>query len=50
MAIDDGWDLEWFNPAVLNPFRENAQMFEIVPDGSTKATVNVQRSGKGNLR
>ena len=50
MAIDDGWDLEWANPAVLKPFRENAQIFEIVPDGSTKATVNVQRSGKGNLR
>ncbi len=50
MAIDDGWDLEWFNPAVLNPFRENAQIFEIMPDGSRKATVNVQRSAKDNLR
>ena len=50
MAIDDGWDLEWANPAVLNPFRENAQIFEIVPDGSTKATVNVQRSTKNTPR
>ena len=50
MAIDDGWDLEWANPAVLKPFRENAQIFEIVPDGSTKATVNVQRSTKNTPR
>lgn len=50
MAIDDGWDLEWMNPAVLNPFRENAQIFEIVPDRSTKATVNVQRSTKNTPR
>jgi len=50
MAIDDGWDLEWANPAVLNPFRENAQIFEIVPDGSTKATVNVQHSTKNTPR
>ena len=50
MAIEDGWDLEWFNPTVLNPFRENAQIFEIMPDGSTKATVNVQCCAKGNPR
>jgi hypothetical protein len=48
MAIDGGWDLDWSNPAVLEPFRDQAQILQIAPDESIKVTINVQRSSKNN--
>jgi Carboxypeptidase regulatory-like domain len=46
MAIENGWDLEWTNPAVLKPFRERADVIEIVPGDGKNVAVNVQRRDK----
>ncbi len=46
MAIENGWDLEWTNPAVLKPFRERADVIEIVPGDAKNVAVNVQRRDK----
>jgi hypothetical protein len=48
MAIQDGWDLEWANPVVLQPFNAGAQVMQIAPDETKKMTVNVQRKPKNN--
>jgi hypothetical protein len=46
MAIENGWDLEWTNPAVLKPFRERADVIEIVSGDAKNVAVNVQRRDK----
>lgn len=38
LAIRNGWDLEWMNPAMLKPYLQNAE------------SIDVQRSGKYNLK
>lgn len=38
LAIRNGWDLEWMNPAVLKPYLQNAE------------SIDVQLSGKYNLK
>ena len=48
MALDDGWDLDWTDPAVLRPFRDQAQVVQIAPDDSMKVTINVQRRSKSS--
>jgi carboxypeptidase family protein len=48
MAIDGGWDLDWTDPAVLKPHRDQAQVVQIAPDDSIKVTINVQRPSKSN--
>jgi hypothetical protein len=48
MAIDGGWDLDWTDPAVRKPFRDQAQVVQIAPDDSIKVTINVQRPSKSN--
>src|SRR5258708_36514529 len=46
MAIENGWNLEWTNPAVLKPFRERGDVIEIVPGDAKNVAVNVQRRYK----
>ncbi len=50
IAIEDGWDLEWSNAAVLKPFRERAEAVEIAPRDAKNVTVKVQPHGKSNPR
>ena len=50
MAIENGWDLEWSNPAVLKPFREHAEAIEIAPGDAKNITVRVQPHSKNNPR
>src|SRR5258708_40269194 len=50
MAIENGWDLEWSNPAVLKPFREHAIAIEIAPGDAKNITVKVQPLSKSNPR
>jgi Carboxypeptidase regulatory-like domain len=50
MAIQDGWDLEWSNPVVLQPFHEAAELIQIAPDDAKKITANIQRITKNNSR
>ena len=50
MAIENGWDLQWSNPAELKPFREHAQAIEIAPGDAKNITVNVQHYSKSNPR
>jgi hypothetical protein len=42
MAIGDGWDCDWRNPAVLKPYRERAQLIPVSPDQAQKITLAVQ--------
>jgi Carboxypeptidase regulatory-like domain len=42
VAIEDGWDLEWTNAAVLKPYLQNAQPLQISPNDQLKVTVDVQ--------
>jgi len=48
MAIENGWSLEWSNPAVLKPFREHAEGIEIAPGDAKNVTVKVQPHSKSN--
>ena len=42
LAVENGWDLEWRNPAVIQPFLKNAERLQIAAGGSYKATLSVQ--------
>src|ERR1700746_395248 len=50
MAIENGWDLGWSNPAFLKPFREHAEAIEIAPGDAKNITVRVQPRSKNNPR
>jgi hypothetical protein len=50
MAIENGWNLEWSNPAVLKPFREHAEGIAIAPGDAKNVTLKVQPHGKSNPR
>jgi Carboxypeptidase regulatory-like domain len=42
IALQDGWDLEWSNPAVFSPYVAAGQEVEIAANGKYTAKVNVQ--------
>jgi hypothetical protein len=42
LAIQDGWNLDWRDPAALKPYLTNAVPLQIVPNDSKKLTVEVQ--------
>ena len=42
IAIENGWDLEWRNPTVLNPYLRNAQVVEVRAGGKYDFKVEVQ--------
>ena len=42
LAIADGWDLEWLNPAVLKPYLKDAKSLDIEPNGKYKLNVRAQ--------
>ena len=43
MAIDDGWDLDRKDPAVLKPYREKGQPIQVAAGQTQKVTVEVLR-------
>jgi hypothetical protein len=43
LAIQDGWGLDWRNPAVLKPYLEKAALLQISGGDSRKITVEVQK-------
>jgi protocatechuate 3,4-dioxygenase beta subunit len=42
LAIQNGWDMEWSNPAVLLPFMKEGESIEVPPDGKLQVQVKVQ--------
>jgi len=42
LAIQDGWDLDYRNLAVINPYLAKAQSIQISPNDTRKLTVEVQ--------
>ena len=42
IAIANGWDLEWSNPAVLQPYLKRGQAVQVPPDGKLQVKVEVQ--------
>jgi hypothetical protein len=42
MAIEDGWDLEWADPSVLQKFIAGGQSLQIAPNQKMDVTVKVQ--------
>lgn len=43
LAIQDGWGLDWRNPAVLKPYLNKAELLQISASDSRKINVEVQR-------
>src|SRR5262249_36381792 len=43
LAIQDGWSLEWRNPAVLKPYLEKTALLQIAAGESRKINVEVQK-------
>src|SRR5712691_11679429 len=42
VAIEDGWDLEWADPAVLQKYIAGGENVQIAPDQKTDVSVKVQ--------
>ncbi len=42
IAIANGWDLEWANPAVLQPYLKNGATIQVPINGKLQVTVQVQ--------
>ncbi len=42
LALQNGWKLEWQNPAVLNPYLKRAEVVLMGPNNRFQAKVNVQ--------
>jgi hypothetical protein len=42
VAIRNGWDLEWANPAVLKPYLSRGQMVQVEANAKYKIRVKVQ--------
>ncbi len=42
LAIANGWDLEWANPAVLQPYLKNAETVQVPSGGKLDVKVQVQ--------
>ena len=51
VAIENGWELDWQNPAVLRPFVEHGERIEVTGARAYKISVSAQnasRSSSGN--
>ena len=46
LAIQNGWDLDWRDPAVLKPYLTKALPLQIAPNDSKKLTLEVQAKVK----
>jgi Carboxypeptidase regulatory-like domain len=46
MAIANGWDLDWTNPAALKPYRDKGEPIEIASGGNQDVSVDVQHLSK----
>lgn len=42
LAIENGWDLDWQNPAVLKPYLEHGQPIEVMATRTYKVSVTAQ--------
>jgi len=42
IALVDGWDLEWSNPAVLQPYLETGEAVQITGEGKMQIKIQVQ--------
>jgi 5-hydroxyisourate hydrolase-like protein (transthyretin family) len=42
LAIENGWDLEWMNPAVLKPYLSSGEALEVQQNGKYQVKVKVQ--------
>jgi hypothetical protein len=42
LAIDNGWGLEWRNPAALKPYLSRGQVLQIAPEGRYNIRPEVQ--------
>lgn len=42
VAVDNGWSLEWRNPAALKPYLSRGQLLEIAPEGRYNIKPEVQ--------
>lgn len=42
MAIEDGWDLEWGDPIVLQKYTAGGESVQIAPNRKTEISVKVQ--------
>jgi protocatechuate 3,4-dioxygenase beta subunit len=42
LAIENGWDLEWLNPAVLKPYLAGGEVLHVQPNGKYEVKVKVQ--------
>jgi hypothetical protein len=42
IAISNGWDLEWGNPAVLQPYLKDGKAVQVAGDGKLQVKVEVQ--------
>jgi len=42
MAIEDGWDLEWAAPAVLQKYISGGESVQIAPNQKTNVSIRVQ--------
>lgn len=42
IALANGWDLEWANPTVLQPYLKGGQTVQVPPDGKLNVKVSVE--------
>jgi hypothetical protein len=42
IAIANGWDLDWTNPAVLQPYLKRGEAVQVPADGKLQVKVKVQ--------
>ncbi len=42
MAIEDGWDLEWADPSVLQKYIADGESVQIAANQKTEVSVKVQ--------
>ena len=42
VAIENGWDLEWADPEVLQKYLASGESVQIAPNGKTEVKVKVQ--------
>lgn len=42
MAIENGWGLDWTDPAVLKPYRDRGQVVEVAPGETRKVIISVE--------
>jgi len=42
IALENGWDLDWASPAVLQPFLKNGTPVEVAGEGKVSVKVQLQ--------